>query len=192
MKPDMKVRLAGIELVNPVVAASGTFGYGIEFEEIVSLEAIGGFVTKGISLHPMSGHAAPRLIHTAAGMRNAIGLQNVGVDDFIDRGMADINAQDAASFTLRVLSEFGLLGYLGVLFFVFHFHVGGGARHAAISNAILVSFFLKLVRGGIYFPPEQFFFIIIYLLNYRQFARGSRAPVRRSPINPASAPVLAN
>ena len=85
MKPDMKVRLAGIELVNPVIAASGTFGYGIEFEEIVSLEAIGGFVTKGISLHPMPGHAAPRLIQTAAGMLNAIGLQNVGVDDFIER-----------------------------------------------------------------------------------------------------------
>jgi len=81
----MRVRLAGLELTNPVVAASGTFGYGIEFEEIVALEAIGGFVTKGISLEPMSGHAAPRLIQTAAGMLNAIGLQNVGVEDFIAR-----------------------------------------------------------------------------------------------------------
>ena len=53
MKPDMKVCLAGLEMVNPVIAASGTFGYGIEFEEIVSLERIGGFVTKGISLEPM-------------------------------------------------------------------------------------------------------------------------------------------
>jgi len=66
----MKVTLAGIELVNPVIAASGTFGYGIEFEEIVSLEGIGGFVTKGISLHPMAGHPAPRIIQTAAGMLN--------------------------------------------------------------------------------------------------------------------------
>jgi dihydroorotate dehydrogenase (NAD+) catalytic subunit len=81
----MKVRLAGMELVNPVIAASGTFGYGIEFEEIVSLEEIGAFVTKGISLQPMTGHPAPRLIHTAAGMLNAIGLQNVGVEDFIER-----------------------------------------------------------------------------------------------------------
>ena len=79
----MKVRMAGIELVNPVIAASGTFGYGIEFEEIVSLEEIGGFVTKGISLEPMAGHAAPRIVQTAAGMINAIGLQNIGVDDFI-------------------------------------------------------------------------------------------------------------
>jgi dihydroorotate dehydrogenase (NAD+) catalytic subunit len=81
----MKVRLAGLELTNPVIAASGTFGYGIEFEEIVALEEIGGFVTKGISLEPMTGHAAPRIIQTAAGMLNAIGLQNVGVEDFVAR-----------------------------------------------------------------------------------------------------------
>jgi dihydroorotate dehydrogenase (NAD+) catalytic subunit len=81
----MKVSLASMELVNPVIAASGTFGYGIEFEEIVSLESIGGFVTKGISLQPMAGHQAPRILQTAAGMLNAIGLQNVGVDDFIAR-----------------------------------------------------------------------------------------------------------
>ncbi len=79
----MKVSLAGIELVNPVIAASGTFGYGIEFEEIVSLERLGGFVTKGISLEPMVGHAAPRMVQTAAGMLNAIGLQNVGVEEFV-------------------------------------------------------------------------------------------------------------
>ena len=82
MKPDMKVSLAGMNLVNPVIAASGTFGYGIEFEEIVSLERLGGIVTKGISLEPMAGHAAPRMVQTAAGMLNAIGLQNVGVEDF--------------------------------------------------------------------------------------------------------------
>jgi dihydroorotate dehydrogenase (NAD+) catalytic subunit len=81
----MKVQLAGIELVNPVIAAAGTFGYGIEFEEIVSLERIGGFVTKGISLEPMPGNAPPRIVQTAAGMINAIGLQNVGVDEFISR-----------------------------------------------------------------------------------------------------------
>jgi len=81
----MKVRLAGLDLISPVIAASGTFGYGIEFEEIVSLERIGGFVTKGISVGPMAGHPPPRIIQTAAGMLNAIGLQNVGVDDFVER-----------------------------------------------------------------------------------------------------------
>ena len=72
-----------MNLVNPVIAASGTFGYGIEFEEIVSLERIGALVTKGISLEPMAGHAAPRLVQTAAGMLNAIGLQNIGVEEFL-------------------------------------------------------------------------------------------------------------
>ena len=83
MKPDMKVKLAGLELTNPIIAASGTFGYGIEFEEIISLERIGAFVTKGISLQPMTGHTPPRILQTAAGMLNAIGLQNIGVEEFI-------------------------------------------------------------------------------------------------------------
>ncbi len=81
----MRVSLAGIELVNPVIAASGTFGYGIEFEEIVSLDRLGAFVTKGISLEPLAGNAPPRIIQTAAGMLNAIGLQNVGVVEYIQK-----------------------------------------------------------------------------------------------------------
>jgi dihydroorotate dehydrogenase (NAD+) catalytic subunit len=84
----MRVTLAGIELANPVIAASGTFGYGIEFEEIVSLERIGGFVTKGISLEPMAGHTAPRIVQTAAGMLNAIGLQNLGVEEYLEKKLA--------------------------------------------------------------------------------------------------------
>ncbi len=81
----MKINLAGLELVSPVIAASGTFGYGIEFEEILSLERLGAFVTKGISLEPMAGHPAPRLVQTAAGMLNAIGLQNVGVAEYVEK-----------------------------------------------------------------------------------------------------------
>lgn len=80
---DMRVQIAGIELANPVIAASGTFAYGIEFEDIVSLDRIGGFVTKGISREPMAGNPSPRLIETSAGMINAIGLQNIGVQAFI-------------------------------------------------------------------------------------------------------------
>jgi dihydroorotate dehydrogenase (NAD+) catalytic subunit len=79
----MRVRLCGMELRNPIIAASGTFGYGIEFEEILSLDKIGGFVTKGLSREPMSGNDAPRIIETASGMINAIGLQNMGVAAFI-------------------------------------------------------------------------------------------------------------
>jgi dihydroorotate dehydrogenase (NAD+) catalytic subunit len=102
MKPDMKVRLAGLELTNPVIAASGTFGYGIEFEEIVALESIGGFVTKGISLEPMAGHAAPRIIQTAAGMLNAIGLQNVGVEDFVTRKLPPLARYPACKVIVNV------------------------------------------------------------------------------------------
>src|SRR6202046_4530523 len=81
----MTVRFAGVELANPVIAASGTFGYGIEFEEIVGLERIGAFVSKGLSLEPMAGNQAPRIVQTAAGMLNAIGLQNIGVTEFIEK-----------------------------------------------------------------------------------------------------------
>src|ERR1700761_5543728 len=81
----MTVRFAGLELANPIIAASGTFGYGIEFEEIVDLERIGAFVTKGLSLEPMAGNQAPRIVQTAAGMLNAIGLQNIGVAEFIEK-----------------------------------------------------------------------------------------------------------
>jgi dihydroorotate dehydrogenase (NAD+) catalytic subunit len=79
----MRVTVAGIELRSPVIAASGTFGYGIEFEEILNVEKIGAFVTKGLSLSPMEGNKAPRIVETAGGMMNAIGLQNVGVEAFI-------------------------------------------------------------------------------------------------------------
>ncbi len=80
----MRVSVAGIDLRSPVIAASGTFGYGLEFEDILSLDRIGAFVTKGLSREPMAGNPAPRIIETAAGMINAIGLQNVGVRAFID------------------------------------------------------------------------------------------------------------
>jgi dihydroorotate dehydrogenase (NAD+) catalytic subunit len=81
---DMRVNVAGIALKNPILAASGTFGYGVEFEDIVSLEKLGGFVVKGLSREPMAGNAPPRLFETAAGMLNAIGLQNIGARAFVE------------------------------------------------------------------------------------------------------------
>ena len=98
----MRVSLAGIELVNPVIAASGTFGYGVEFEEIVSLDRLGGFVTKCISLEPMAGNAAPRLIQTAAGMLNAIGLQNVGVVDYIQKKLPQMKRYPGCKVIVNV------------------------------------------------------------------------------------------
>ncbi len=75
--------LCGITLRNPVFAASGTFGYGIEFEKIVDLNHLGAIVTKGLSRQPIAGNPAPRLWHTEGGMINSVGLQNVGVAAFI-------------------------------------------------------------------------------------------------------------
>jgi dihydroorotate dehydrogenase (NAD+) catalytic subunit len=82
--PDLSVSFAGIELKNPVIAASGTFGYGVEFEDVVHLSKLGGFVVKGLSREPMTGNPPPRLWETAAGMLNAIGLQNIGAQAFLE------------------------------------------------------------------------------------------------------------
>jgi dihydroorotate dehydrogenase (NAD+) catalytic subunit len=82
--PDLSVRFAGVELKNPVIGASGTFGYGLEFEDVVHLDKLGGFVVKGLSREPMTGNPPPRLYETAAGMLNAIGLQNIGARAFVE------------------------------------------------------------------------------------------------------------
>jgi dihydroorotate dehydrogenase (NAD+) catalytic subunit len=83
----MRVSVAGVELRSPIIAASGTFGYGVEFEEIVSLDRIGALVTKGLSREPMPGNPSPRIVETPAGMVNAIGLQNIGVRAFVEEKM---------------------------------------------------------------------------------------------------------
>lgn len=82
--PDLSVRFCGLTLKNPVIGASGTFGYGLEFEDVVHLDKLGGFVVKGLSREPMTGNPPPRLFETAAGMLNAIGLQNIGARAFLD------------------------------------------------------------------------------------------------------------
>ncbi|MFY9909454.1 MAG: dihydroorotate dehydrogenase [Candidatus Sulfotelmatobacter sp.] len=81
--PDLSVSFASVELKNPIMAASGTFGYGVEFEDVVHLSKLGGFVVKGLSREPMIGNPPPRLWETAAGMLNAIGLQNIGAVAFL-------------------------------------------------------------------------------------------------------------
>lgn len=82
--PELSVNIGGIQLKNPIIAASGTFGYGVEFEDVVHLAKLGGFVVKGLSREPMIGNPPPRLWETAAGMLNAIGLQNIGAQAFLD------------------------------------------------------------------------------------------------------------
>jgi len=82
--PQLKIAIAGLEFQNPVMTASGTFGYGQEFVDFTRLDRIGAIVAKGISLNPRPGNPPPRIFETAGGMLNAIGLENVGVKNFID------------------------------------------------------------------------------------------------------------
>jgi dihydroorotate dehydrogenase (NAD+) catalytic subunit len=110
----MRVRFAGIELANPIIAASGTFGYGIEFEEIVALEKIGAFVSKGLSLEPMAGNVAPRIVQTAAGMLNAIGLQNIGVVEFIEKKLPELKRYSQAKCIVNVFG-YKVTDYIGVI-----------------------------------------------------------------------------
>jgi len=81
--PDLSVEVGALRLYNPILAASGTFGYGVEFAHLVDLNRLGGIVVKGLSLEPMAGAAAPRLCETPSGMLNAVGLQNIGVRAFV-------------------------------------------------------------------------------------------------------------
>src|SRR6266478_4401448 len=80
---DLSVKVGALRLRNPILAASGTFGYGLEFAHLVDLNRLGGFVTKGLSCQPIEGAPAPRLCETPSGMLNAVGLQNVGVRAFV-------------------------------------------------------------------------------------------------------------
>lgn len=91
--PDLRVSFAGIQLKNPIIAASGTFGYGIEFEDIVHLDRLGGFVVKGLSRESITGNPPPRLYETAAGMLNAIGLQNIGAAAFLAEKLPALRAK---------------------------------------------------------------------------------------------------
>lgn len=82
-KPDLTVKIGGWKLNNPIMTASGTFGYGEEFDEFFDINSLGGIVVKGVSLKPRPGNPPPRVIETACGMLNAIGLENGGVEKFI-------------------------------------------------------------------------------------------------------------
>ena len=80
---DLSVQVGALRLQNPILVASGTFGYGLEFAHLVDLDRLGGIITKGLSLEPMEGAPAPRLCETPSGMLNAVGLQNIGVAAFL-------------------------------------------------------------------------------------------------------------
>jgi len=93
---NMHVSIAGLELKNPVMTASGTFGFGLEFAPYGDLERLGGFVAKGISLKPREGNPMPRIAETPCGMLNAIGIQNPGVEAFITQALPALKSRDVA------------------------------------------------------------------------------------------------
>lgn len=93
---DLRVSVGTVRLKNPIIAASGTFGYGVEFAHLVDLNALGGIVVKGLSLEPMAGAPAPRMSETTGGMVNAIGLQNIGVRAFVDEKLPELRKYDTA------------------------------------------------------------------------------------------------
>jgi dihydroorotate dehydrogenase (NAD+) catalytic subunit len=108
-KVQMDVVLAGLALRNPVMTASGTFGYGQEFSEYVDLERLGAFITKGLSLRPRPGNPTPRIVETPGGMLNAIGLQNVGIDAFIEKKLPfirSVNTPCIANFFGDTVEEY--------------------------------------------------------------------------------------
>jgi dihydroorotate dehydrogenase (NAD+) catalytic subunit len=93
---DLRVRIGTLHLKNPILAASGTFGYGLEFANLVDLNRLGGIVVKGLSREPMAGAPAPRICETASGMVNAIGLQNIGVRAFVSEKLPELRKFDTA------------------------------------------------------------------------------------------------
>jgi dihydroorotate dehydrogenase (NAD+) catalytic subunit len=93
---DLRVSVGTLHLKNPVIAACGTFGYGIEFAHLVDLNRLGGIVVKGLSAEPMAGAPPPRMCETASGMVNAIGLQNIGVRAFVAEKLPQLRRYDTA------------------------------------------------------------------------------------------------
>ena len=96
MAVDLTVHVGAVRLRNPILAASGTFGYGVEFAHLVDLNRLGGIVVKGLSREPMEGAPAPRLCETPSGMLNAVGLQNIGVRAFVAEKLPVLRKYDTA------------------------------------------------------------------------------------------------
>ena len=111
-KPDLSVNLGKLKLKNPVLTASGTFGYGLEFVPYMDLEMLGGIIVKGTTLHPRTGNPSPRIFETSSGMLNAIGLQNPGVDGFINNILPETKKYKTnfiVNISGNTVEEYGLM-----------------------------------------------------------------------------------
>ena len=98
MARDLSVRIGTLELPNPLISASGCFGYGLEYEDVTDLSALGGVCVKGLFLTEREGHAPPRIVETPAGMINAIGLQGIGVHRFVKEKLPLLRERGARVF----------------------------------------------------------------------------------------------
>ncbi len=98
MKPDLRVRIGRLELANPVGLASGTFGYGAEYEELADVDSMGALFTKAVTLAPRPGNPAPRIVETPSGMLNSIGLANPGLEAFLSEKLPALRSRRCAVF----------------------------------------------------------------------------------------------
>ena len=94
---DLSVKIGSLTLANPLIAASGCFGYGVEYADVVDLATLGGVAVKGLFLAEREGHPPPRIVETPSGMLNAIGLQGIGVHRFIDERLPELRDRGARS-----------------------------------------------------------------------------------------------
>ena len=110
--PEMKVNLAGVELKNPIVVASGTYGFGREYAQFYDLSELGGICAKGLTLHRREGNPAPRIAETPMGILNSVGLQNPGVDAFIEHELPFMRQYDTkviANISGNTPEEYGIM-----------------------------------------------------------------------------------
>jgi len=142
--PALATSLCGIRLRNPVIAASGTFAYGVEFEKLVDLNALGGLVVKGLSREPIEGNQPPRIYETEAGMINSIGLQNIGVRAFAREETASLG--EAPHSGLRQRLRYQTDDYVEVVR-VLEDHEGLAGYELNVSCP-------NTLHGGMYFSSD--------------------------------------
>src|SRR3990167_3073226 len=143
VKPNLKVKIGSLELKNPVMVASGTFGSGEEYENLVDLNKLGAIVTKSITLKPREGNPPPRLVETPSGMLNSIGLQNDGIDAFIKDKMPFLNKIKTAvivSIAAHSIDDYA--------------EIAGRLDKIKRADALEINISCPNVRGGLEFSKE--------------------------------------
>jgi len=162
MQPNLKTLLGNIELKNPVIVASGTFGYGEEFSKLYDISKLGAIITKGISLKPRAGNPMPRVVETASGMLNAIGLENVGIEAFIKDKLpflrkskatviVNIFGESIEAFVAIALKLVGIIGISALEVNISCQNVQNGGVHFG-TNAKLAYEVTKAVKQTTAFP----------------------------------------